>query len=446
MRRRTIGAGILLLLIGYGLKKKVYTPQHLATEEVEEGVVTKKRILKTRLPASIPPKKSQLIENSSNGPLYVISERSEEPVPDLEVEQDKTSRVYPYQEASWNPGAQNGQWSQRSRSVIPSSVDKASSKAGTSSSTGQLTSSPFYSVPQSSPSAPYKENEYKGKKGTAVVEPTKQTVPVCSTNLTGGTFQRPVEINLTCSTASTIKYCIGENYCCDPELGSVYTGVFQLGQASKNFCLSFAGTSIGEQLTSETKEAFYSFDPELPHLEAIHNKTHVQTTQLDTEMILRSNEFGSPHHVMGVVNLKSEAPSQSNNDCSAITNAPQSNYILSETSVAAFSPASQMNLFLTSSGLTYGENNLMAYIKSNLYSLPQYSCSHSKITLEDFYYVQTLPLDVLNDSNSGELYGGFNHISTMGLDDSMYRGPASEIGASPTLELRTGLISIFFDK
>lgn len=81
-----------------------------------------------------------------------------------------------------------------------------------------------------------------------------------------------------------------------------------------------------------------------------------------------------------------------------------------------------------------------------LYSSPQYACSISNVVLEDFNYVQTHPLDVLSGSDNGELYGGFTSLSAKGEDKSMYRGPASELGDSPNLELRTGLISIFYDK
>jgi len=417
MRRRTIAVGILILLLGgLGLKRAVQ-PNVLDIKEDSDFLV-KKKIKKNRNPASLPPKKSQLIEMKPQGPQYVISDRTQGL--DISPEIDKSLE---FESASapvfnWSGGTQ------RTRRSPSSSTESNKSPTKTTNSK-QIESSPFYSAPQPSPSTPYIDKELKDPDEFSGFKDPK--IPVCSSNITGGSFKEPIEINLTCSTASSIKYCISENHCCDPEQGNVYSGAFQLGQASKSFCLSFAGTSNDGQITSETEEAYFAFDPDFPHLEVTQNKKYVQTTQLETEMIIRSNDFGSPHHTVGVINLKSHAPYQLNLDCaSIITNhasfsSPIPLEILPEKSVSNFSPASQMNLFLNGNGLNYGENYLTVYVKSLLYSFPQYSCSNSKIILEDFYYVQTLPLDVLNSNDNGELYGGFMSLSTMNEVDSIYR-------------------------
>ena len=377
----------------------------------------------------------------TQGPRYVLSERTERPEHHWEDEQPLVMASAPGSVLSWN-----GE-SQRTRPTQSSSIEKTNPV--TKSTDGkEIATSPYYSAPLTPASTPYNEKETKNPSEERDKTPK---APSCTVNVTGGSFQRPVEINLTCSTASTIKYCIGENNCCDPDQGNIYSGAFQLGQASKSFCISFSGTSNDDQLTSETKEAFYTFDSELPHLEVILDKTHVQTTQLDTGMILRSNDFGSNHHTLGVINLKSHNPSESYMDCPDIVKnhaslslpIPQS--ILPETSVSTFSPSNQMNLFLTGNGLTYGENYLTAYVKSMLYSFPQYSCSNTNLMLEDFNYAQPLPMDVLSGSDNSELYGGFIPLSTI-KEDGTYRGPANELGASPNQELRTGIISILFDK
>lgn len=430
MRRRSIGVGILILLLSFGIKLISSPTQYPALEE--EDVVVKKKNPKNRLPASTDQKTARL-RNKPKGPQYTVSDRTPGADPQFEDEPLKIENS-PESEIAWNVIMQAG-------TRRPSSMESSKPRTKAKTEANQISTSPSYTGPQLSQSG--------GGKNTS-----DPKAPVCTVGVTGGSFQGPVEIELTCSTASSIKYCISENICCDPEQGIVYTGAFQLGQASKSLCLSFAGTSFEDQITSKTKEAFYNFDPELPHLEVTQNKTHIQTTQLDGSMILKSNNFGSNHHAMGVINLKSHDPSPSglNMNCTDIVSnhasltSPTPYYILTEMNVSAFSPSSQMNLFLTENGLTYGENNLAVYMKSMLYSFPQYSCSTSKLNLEDFNYVQTLPVNITTGNDNAELYGGFTSLSTIETDPGLYRGPASEVGDTPTQELRTGLISIFFDK
>lgn len=432
MRKRLTGAGIIILLLSFGIK---FTSSPVQSPEIEEeDFVKKKKIVKKRLPASVTQKKSRLMGNRSQGPQFTVSGRSQEEAPHFVDEPGVRIENSPEVSISWSGSGprenRRPSWKEESKSQIKQRSDAK-----------VISTSPFYTSPL--PSNEAEENKAKNPK-----------VPVCSVGITGGSFQGPVNIELTCSTASSIKYCISENNCCDPEQGRVYTGAFKLGQASKTLCLSFAGTSFEDQITSETKEALYSFDPELPHLEITQNKTHIQTTQLDAAMVFKSNDFGSNHHALGVINLKSHDPSPSalNMSCTDIvTNhasltSPTPGIILTEMNASAFSPTTQMNLFLTEHGLIYGENYLTAYMKSMLYDLPQYSCSSSKLALEDFNYVQTLPVDVIAGNDDTELYGGFTAVSALSPDPSLYRGPASEIGDVPTQELRTGLISIFFDK
>ncbi|MCM2349020.1 MAG: hypothetical protein NDI69_03300 [Bacteriovoracaceae bacterium] len=101
---------------------------------------------------------------------------------------------------------------------------------------------------------------------------------------------------------------------------------------------------------------------------------------------------------------------------------------------------------MTGSNLVYGENNLTAYLKSMLYFVPQYSCSTSKLFLEDFNYFQTLPMEQAISNDSEELFGGFTSIGSAEDNTDIYRGPASTLDTTLNEELRTGLLSIFFDK
>lgn len=433
MRKRLSAAGLLLLLLSLGIKLTGSTTQKIQFEE--DDLVAKNKTFIRRLPSSIQEKISKLNSNRPEGPAFAITDRESGSSHYIEDEQPLPSEITPATDTSWNV-------SRRTSSVRGQNPSKETASS-------DILSSPLYTNPflfDSGGSGVLKEaNDSENSEGTR-----NPMIPVCSVSVNGGSFQGPVNIELTCSTASSIKYCISENTCCDPEQGTVYTGAFQLGEASKSICLSFAGTSFQDQTISETVEAFYHFDPELPHLEVLQNKVHIQTTQLNTSMTLSSNDFGSSHHSVGVINLKTHDPAGL--DCSDIaTNfstlgLPDPKYILPEMNVTTLSPATQMELFLKGSDLIYGENNLTAYVKSVLYSFPQYACSTSKLKLEDFNYIQNLPMEIITSHDSAELFGGFTSLSTKDENTDIYRGPANELGDIPTQELRVGLISIFFDK
>lgn len=437
MRRRSIAIGILILIGSYG-GLKLNGPKNISYEE--EELVVEKKLKKGRLPASnLSPAKSMRLTPRSDGPQFILTERQparEEPTVD---ESPIIGISIEPAAMSWTLGGKNNS----GRSSKLNWESKSKNDSNSIQNSNKTTSTPIYSgLPNPNSGTKKETNE------------SDPETPTCSVNTTGGSFQKPITIELTCSTASTIKYCISENTCCDPDQGTVYIAPFVVGQAEKLFCLSFSGTSIEDEITSDTKEAFYSFNPELPHLEVIQEKTNLQTTQLNGLMILTSNDFGSDHHSMGVINLKSHDPSPQNLNMScqeiienhASLGTPSPSFALPELSVVTYSPQSQMNLFLTGSNLVYGENYLTAYLKSMLYFVPQYSCSTSKLILEDFNYFQTLPMEQAISNDNQELFGGFSSIGSVEGNTEVYRGPASTIDTTSNEELRTGLLSVFFDK
>lgn len=440
MRRRSIAIGILILIGSYGGLKLNGGPKKISYEEEEIAV---KKKLKKRLPAStLPHSKPMRLKTREQGPQFSLTERHLMPEEPVENELPIIGGSSKPDDMSWTLGGQRNSGNNSKLNWDSKSTKEPSSKLSNSSN-NQITPTPIYS------GLPITNPEAKGK--TSQGDPKS---PICSVNTTGGSFQGPITIELTCSTASSIKYCLSENTCCDPDQGTVYTVPFTIGQADKSFCLSFSGTSIEDEITSDTKESFYSFNPELPHLEVIQEKAYMQTTQLDGSMILRSNNFGSDHHSMGVINLKSHDPSPQNLNMScaeiienhASLSTPSPIFALPEFSVATYSSQTQMNLFLTESNLDYGVNNLTAYLKSMLYSVPQYSCSTSKLILEDFNYFQTLPMEQALSNDNEELFGGFSSIGSVEGNSEVYRGPASTVDAISNEELRTGLLSVFFDK
>ncbi|MFP5385560.1 MAG: hypothetical protein ACLGHN_05735 [Bacteriovoracia bacterium] len=276
----------------------------------------------------------------------------------------------------------------------------------------------------------------------------------CSLNINGGSFQGPVLLEITCSTASEIGVCVSENYCCDPDSGSIYTGAFQLGEANKTFCISYSGTSIHGGVSSEEGEAVFTFNSNLPHLDVTVEKTHLQTTQLNGQMTLLSNDFGKPNYFMGAINLKSHDPTPSglNLTCTDIVEShstltsPTTNSPLPEFSMEPYVSPSQVDLSVGGSDLAYGPNHISSYVTSRIYSVPEYACSNSNITLEDFYYSQTIPIKIETVLGVTEFIGGFTPVKTLQPDPTIYRGPATVTNIASGEELRTGIVSIFFDK
>lgn len=454
-KRHIILAGLILLVGSFALQLKKRQYKSAVTGDIEDVVI--KQVRTKRKPASLPSKNivptSQMKGSSFS---WTEKEQAKERNEFAQPLGDDEETIAPSIAGSDDNFYQSGSHG-TSRSYASSSNPSASSSRtpGTPGKTGQPSSSfPSYvgvNQPTPTPTVPKNEDPKETNSGSNTQD---SVTPVCSSNISGGTFNGPVTVNLTCSTASTIKYCISENICCDPDSGSIYTGPIQIGQASKNYCLSFSGAALEGGLISQTSETFFQFDPNVPDIMVVQEKNYVQTTQLDAPLKLRSSDFGSNHHSVGIINLKTHDPSPSglNLSCQDIVedhatlSSPSTLNIFPETSVVAYSPSTELNMSLAESSLIYGKNNLTSYLKSTLYAVPKYTCSQTELTLEDFYYSQTLPIDVLAAADTSILMGGFDYLAPIDSTPSVYRGPASDVDPSSTQEIRTGLWSIFFDK
>jgi hypothetical protein len=276
----------------------------------------------------------------------------------------------------------------------------------------------------------------------------------CSSNILGGTFGNAVAVTLTCTFPSTIKYCLAIDSCCDPETdGVVYGTQVIIGPTSGNYCLSYMGESDsgGSSIVADQN---YTINSILPNLTVGHTKTYYQTTELIGTSFISSTDFGKLNYYVGQVNLKSHDPGPSglNYSCSEILAnyvslpAPMPTPVLSLFDVSFAPVSSQVEVPLVLSHLAYGDNYITSYIENNTNTTPLYSCSTTKINLDDFSYFEA---DV-SQSEPGtdsirEFEGSFESYGFFEAESTVSRGIAGASSAEVAGEnLKSGLFGMFY--
>jgi hypothetical protein len=283
------------------------------------------------------------------------------------------------------------------------------------------------------------------------------TANTCSADIIGGTFSAPLGVSLSCSTISTIKYCIGIDTgsgCCDPlSASTTYTTSVTVGPASGNYCLSFFGESVSNG-DSPVYQNSYVLNTTLPNLLVAHPQTFYQTTQLNGVSLMTSSDFGKAGYNIGQINLKSHDPGPSglNLDCEDIvTNyvaltAPTPLEVLTSLDVSLDNPALQIEIPLRLAHLDYGDNFITSYIENTNTATSVYSCSTSKIVLNDFeFFQETLAFGDAGDNSKREFSGGFSPFGFFEDDMTISRGPAGEQSEDNAgQKLQYGMFGMFF--
>lgn len=277
----------------------------------------------------------------------------------------------------------------------------------------------------------------------------------CSANIGGGAFTNPISVAINCTSSAAIKYCLSTSgTCCDPETsGTTYSTNLIIGSSDGNYCLSFIGTNASG-VDSTVVQQTYIVNNELPHLESTHDKIYYQTTELEGETNIASDDFGKLNFGVGVLNLYSNDPGPSGLDQTCeevVTNyvtypAPTPISILNFFDTSAIAATSQLDIPLRLDQLQYGDNFITTYIKDTNNAAPIYSCSTAKVKLEDFDYFQAMVAHGDTGTNSvREFSGGFSPYGFFEDETTVYRGPAglsSEDSGGQKLE--TGLFGVFY--
>lgn len=270
----------------------------------------------------------------------------------------------------------------------------------------------------------------------------------CQASVGGGTFNSPINVSLGCSTSSTVSYCLSEGSCCDPASGSVYTLPLNIGATESTFCLSFMGRDASGKQSTIVQQT-YTFNAAAPNLQVHHGKIVYQTTELEGSLSLSSDDFGSHSVSGGVLNFKENDPVVSGYPTCADqveTATPLSPIaVMPETPLSHLNPALQLDVFFGNLELVYGDNFITSFLLNSAYG-NQYSCSTTKIVLEDFPYFDPIPMVATGAGGVHEFSGGF---TSMGV----FQAPAPSLSRAPAgasvenkggQELRSGLFGIFY--
>jgi hypothetical protein len=242
--------------------------------------------------------------------------------------------------------------------------------------------------------------------------------------------------------------------CCDPSAGTLYTGAFTVGATVGDFCLSIQGENNDNALVSEIVQLNLQFNPDVPHLVVDHARRYWQTGQLSAAMSFVSNNFGGPNLEAGILNLITHDPTPSglNMTCEQIVEnyttltTPAPLVVLPGMSVDALNPSVQLDAWLTSTQLSYGDNNVTTYLKNNNYGSESFACSTTKLVVEDFeYFTAEAPAMVDAATLDGSLIGGFSTYGHFEEDAVLNRTPAGlMINNRQDQELRTGIVGVFY--
>ncbi len=283
--------------------------------------------------------------------------------------------------------------------------------------------------------------------GTPSVIPTVDDLS-CSASVGGGAFGNSVAVNLSCSAAADIKFCLQEETCCDPEsAGTTYSSPIVIGSQDGNFCLSFYGETASSKVSSVIQQS-YTINDTYPDLQISFPKINYQTTQLAGLNLLHSSDFSQPNHLIGEINLKSHNPGPNglNMDCQEIVenyvglSSPAASVVFDPMDMLGIGSAVQLNVPLMLAKLDYGENFLTSYIVNNSFSSPLYSCSTNKVKLNDFEFF------AFEDSHAEvEFAGSFVGYNFFEADADVHRTPAGSASQSDNgQELRVGSFGIYY--
>ncbi len=279
----------------------------------------------------------------------------------------------------------------------------------------------------------------------------------CTASLSGGSFNHPIGVTLSCSSASVITYCLGKDTgsgCCDPYAsGTTYSTKIPIGATDANYCLSFYGDSA-DHGSSETYQQNYTINSTLPDLQIGHQQNYYQTTQLSGKVYLSSLDFGKNGYGAGIINLKSHDPGPLGLDmkCDDIVQsygnliAPTPLDVLALLDVGLENPATQLEIPLRLDQMDYGTNFITGYMINDNYDLPLYSCSTSEVVLSDFeFFEQQLSFGEPGNNSIREFTGGLTSFGFFEPEATLYREPAGVSSEDQTGEkLQYGLLGIFF--
>lgn len=321
----------------------------------------------------------------------------------------------------------------------------------TSTTTSPKNPTSLVVTPPKSTPEPTTGTETNGDVGTASPPPTQYIT--CNVGTGGGTFNTPQNVSLSCSSSATVRYCLAQNTCCDPDNGALYTGPISIGNQEGTYCLSFYGLSSDGDRSVE-KQISYTFTADVPHLLVSHPKIRYQTTELQGKAIITSNDFGVQAFELSQINLQTHDPSLSglDLDCDEIAaapvtlNTPTPTTILGPLDINTLTSGSQVENMLGTTKLVYGDNYITTLITNPHFTPALRSCSTTNVILWDFEFFNSEPVQAeVGSATVREFEGGFTALGFFEDAGTVYREPAGiSLKTTDDQELRTGLFGVFY--
>lgn len=437
----------LLFTIDFVIKQRkrptVFIPDNETEATYQENYIKRKEA--TRRPASVASTKNQSYvgiryETGQRDSNYQNSKQGFDVETPMSDDENQTERTVVY----------SGNNLQTLRDFKRSNTSNTNDSPKGSPSKSVETSFNNSNFSGAGPKSEFLNNDSKNSK-SSTTEGSKVFKSLnCVSSIGGGTFNTPINVNLSCSSTALIRYCISEGSCANPcELlsGKDFATPIFLGADTQEYCLTFQGRTDGVQ--SKVEHVAYNFSTTAPHLETTWQKIVYQTTQLRGQISLASNDLPGDSLGFGLINFKSH--DISNMNCEEIMDSvttmtsPTPLEILPLTDVSQLSSGEQMNVFFDKVDLDYGENWLTAYHKGENFE-SNYSCEQNVITLEDFPFHESYASNsVMNVDGVLELSGGFTPIGVFEENSILYRGPAGiDMENKNQQELRVGFFGILY--
>lgn len=282
-------------------------------------------------------------------------------------------------------------------------------------------------------------------------EPVDPNQLNCTSTVPSGTYAYSLAVNISCSSAADIRYCIGENACCDPDSdqGQTYSAASPLiiGKSNSNFCLSYYAVGSSGQ-TSPMASNRYLINRQAPDLEVNRSIIQAQTTEPHLNSYVSSNDFGKNNISISQISFFTHNIGDSGDQlaCSELQAqmtsyaSPHPHYTLSPELIAGRSLGDEIIVPLRPlQSLDYGINYIATLITDFNGATPNYACSVSTFTLWDFSIFDESPI-----SSSGELTAGFSSFGFF-EEDLIVRAPAGESSSTVSQQkMETSFLSILY--
>ena len=272
----------------------------------------------------------------------------------------------------------------------------------------------------------------------------------CSASVPNGSYSYALSVTLSCSSSATIKYCLSEGSCCDPNSGSGKTysnsSPIVIGENNSQYCLSYY--AVGKSSKTDVTQKLYTISKQVPDLYVETPVTWMQTTEAPINSNIISLNFGKNDFSLAQISYFSHdiGPDGDHLSCEEVATemssytSPSPLHTLSLLSVSGLSTSQQVEVPLSPASLEYGTNYIATYMVNTSSAIPTYACSISEITLMDFPFFDSSVI-----SDSGEFVGGFTPFGFYEENFDFPRAPAGQSSSGDTdQKIETAFLSVIY--